>query len=105
MRVARILYVQAVLTALALCVLWQGVLVRQAGYRLERLRRDAEERQAEVEKYRAQVSKLKSPQRVVQLVEKLGLNLALPPVENGAATTQRREEDTDAEAPPEMAAD
>ncbi len=78
MNVVRILYVEAVLTALALCVVWQAAEVRKAGYRLEALRRERERRTAELQSYRAHVGKLKSPQRILHLVETLGLRLTEP---------------------------
>ena len=75
MNPVRIIYVLSVVTALALCLVWQTREVRQAGYRLEELRREAECRQTEVHVYQAHVSKLKTPQRILKLVESLGLPL------------------------------
>jgi len=89
MDVARILYVQLVITALALCLLWQGIVIRQTGYRLEKLHREAEELTAEIEKYQAQVSKLKGPQRVVRLVEELDLNLEQPTPDAAEAVVEQ----------------
>lgn len=75
MAIVRTIFVLCVVTALALCVVWQAREGRRAGYRLEELRREAECRQAEVHVYQAHVSKLKTPQRILKLVESLGLPL------------------------------
>jgi cell division protein FtsL len=75
MHTARVLYVLGILAALALWVLWQAALLKQAGYRVDRLQRQADECRAEIDKYKVQVSKLEGPQRVVPMVEKLKLKL------------------------------
>lgn len=75
MRLVHMFCIQAVITALALCVVWQGSLARRAGYRQEELRRKIELYAAEAHEYRAQTSKLRSPQRILYLVNYLALDL------------------------------
>ena len=77
MRTARLIYAEMILTGLALLVIWQVTEVRRAGYRLERIERRVEERAAQVQRYRAHVERLQSPQRVLPLVESLGIPLEL----------------------------
>ena len=84
MNIARVLYIQVLLTALGLCVIWQDTLVRQEGYRLERVGRDIENARTEVQKYKAQISKLRSPQRIVTLVRRLGLEVEQAPAAQDA---------------------
>jgi len=75
MRLIRILYIQAVLTGMALCVVWQGSLTRQAGYRQELLRRGIQSCEADAQDCKAEISKLKSPHRILYLVNYLALDL------------------------------
>jgi cell division protein FtsL len=75
MRIAKVFYIQAVLTALALCVVWQGSLARQTGYRQELLTRAIERYEAEVQEHSAQISRLSSPQRILYLINYLALDL------------------------------
>jgi hypothetical protein len=72
---ARLLYVLALVTALALALVWQSARVRQAGYRAAELRAQIAEQKAERAVHGAHLSKLRSPQRVVSLVRWLGLEL------------------------------
>jgi hypothetical protein len=65
-------------TALALAVVYQSAALRQAGYRLEEARRDIAEEKADYAVYEAQVCKLRSPQRILALAERLGLELERP---------------------------
>jgi len=75
MHLTRVAYVQAVLTGLALCAVWQAAEIRKLGYRLEELRRERDQTAAEAQLCRAHVEKLKSPQRILHLAETLGLHL------------------------------
>jgi hypothetical protein len=63
-------------TALALAVVWQNAALRQEGRRLESLRAELAEERAEQLTYRAHLSKLSSPQRILRLVQWLGLDLS-----------------------------
>lgn len=95
MRLSHVLYIQAVITALALTVVWQGSLARTAGYRQEALGRSIEVHAAEGQQYRAQVSRLTSPQRILYLVDALALGIehsGTPPdgrTANGPPTSDR----------------
>ncbi|NLW49461.1 MAG: hypothetical protein GXY85_01275 [Candidatus Brocadiaceae bacterium] len=78
-------------TALALGVVWQNARIRQVGYELSALNGRLAEQRAELAIHKAHLSKLKSPQRIVALVEWLGLDLQerpvpLPPRPDGAGT-------------------
>ena len=75
MRVAKVFYIQAVVTVLALCVVWQGALTRKTGYRQELITRAIERYEAEAQEYSAQISKLSSPQRILHLINYLALDL------------------------------
>ncbi len=77
---ARVVYITAVGTVLALALVLQSAAIRQSGYRLEELRAGIVEGQTENAIYRAHISKLKSPRRVMMLVEALGLGLEIRPV-------------------------
>lgn len=65
-------------TALALAVVRQSAILRQAGYRLEELRGDIAEEKAEYAVCEAHVCKLRSPKRILALAERLGLELERP---------------------------
>ena len=77
----RILWVLAVVTALALCVVWQGSEARRAGRRLEELTWDIEALKAEQQKGQERIDRLKSPQRIVSHARKLGLRPTETPAE------------------------
>ena len=72
----RLLCLLLLATALALAVVWQNAALRQAGRRLESLRAELAEERAEQLTYRAHLSKLSSPQRILRLVQWLGLDLS-----------------------------
>ena len=72
----RLLCLLLLATALALAVVWQNAALRQAGRRLESLRAELAEERAEQLTYRAHLSKLRSPQRILRLVQWLGLDLS-----------------------------
>ncbi|MFP4029098.1 MAG: hypothetical protein ACLFWL_15005 [Candidatus Brocadiia bacterium] len=77
-RAIRIVYVLGIIAALALCLAWQTKAVREAGYELEELKIAEEQMAGRIQTYEAQVEKLKSPQRISQLVNKLGLEVNPP---------------------------
>jgi hypothetical protein len=62
-------------TALALAVVHQSATLRRAGYRLEEVRREIAEEKADYAVHEAHVCKLRSPQRILALAERLGLDL------------------------------
>ena len=93
MHVIRVLSVQATVAALALCVVWQSSVARQSGYRLEELRREIASSEAEVHKYEAQLSKLKSPQRILSLLDQFGLDLLEPSGNAGESPARTGEPD------------
>jgi hypothetical protein len=71
-------------TALALAVVYQSTTLRRAGYRLEEVRREIAEEKADYAVHEAHVCKLRSPQRILALAERLGLNLERPTPEQSA---------------------
>jgi hypothetical protein len=71
-------YLMALATLLALCLVWQSASLRNVGYRIESLRRETAEQRDQAVAYRAQLSRLKSPRRILGLVDWLGLQLAEP---------------------------
>ena len=78
---ARVVYIALVATALALALVLQSAAIRESGYRLEDLRAEIAEVRTEHAVHLAHVSKLKSPRRVLSLVQTLGLGLQERPVE------------------------
>jgi len=78
---SRALYVLLIATALALAVVWQNTLQRQAGYRLQELDSEIAEQEAQQAVQKTHVSKLRNPQRIRQLASEYGLELRQPPVE------------------------
>lgn len=79
MHAVRIIFVKVVLAALALCIVWQSRAVRREGHRLEKIERRAETVERQIQRCEAHISKLKSPQRIMRLVNSLGFDLAHPP--------------------------
>ena len=77
---ARVVYITVVGTILALALVLQSAAIRESGYRLEELRAEIAEGQTENAMHLAHISKLKSPRRVLALVEALGLGLEERPV-------------------------
>jgi hypothetical protein len=67
-------------TGMALAVVHQNARIRQAGYDLSGLYGQIAEQRAELAIHKAHLSKLKSPQRILALVEWLGLDLRERPV-------------------------
>lgn len=74
----RVIFLQLVVASLALCVVWQSRMARWEGHRLEKIQRRVHEREGEIQRCRAHIGKLKSPQRIMQLVHALGLRLQHP---------------------------
>jgi cell division protein FtsL len=72
----RLLWVMLVVTALALCVVREGQVNRRAGRRLENLECQIETLTAQGHKLRAEISRLKSPDRISGGAKRLGLEQA-----------------------------
>ena len=89
MNVLRILWVEAIVTALALCLVWQARESVQAGYLLDARQRQVEACEAEVQALRAHVSKLQSPHRILMLVH--SLELPIEPLPAGRLVELRRQ--------------
>ena len=88
MKAIKILYILAVPTALALLVAWEGARIRAKGYELQRLNQHLEQARVRRQKYRAQINKLKSPGRILQLVREHGLPLLNEPMERPVRRTK-----------------
>jgi len=108
---ARLFYFLLLATALALAVVWQNAALRQAGRRLEALRSEVAGQRAEQLIYRAHLSKLRNPQRIVRLVQWLGLDLSerqVPPVPEPSrqlpTTARKAAADAGLSTPPSTAA-
>ena len=80
MKLARVTCVLAICTALAMAVVWQSKLVAGAGHELQSLRCVIRRERAVGEIYRLQVSQLRSPGRIVKLVDDLALGLVQEPL-------------------------
>jgi cell division protein FtsL len=74
----RVIFVEVVIAALALCTVWQSRVARREGHRLEELQQRVRRREERIQRCRAHISKLKSPQRIMRLVQSLGLRLQHP---------------------------
>lgn len=79
MHFVRVFLVLAVATCLALCVVWQGAELRGTGRRLEHLQREIETLKTDEQKYRAEIERLKGPQRIISAAVRLGLEQASAP--------------------------
>ena len=90
MKVAKILYIRAVPTGLALLVIWQGAVIRSRGYRLQDLKERCARERVRTKKYKAQINKLQSPMRVMHLVRKHQLDLKNAPVPPAPPTAENR---------------
>lgn len=75
MSAAKCIYVLAVATGLALLVIWQSTLVRSTGYDVARLEEAVRKEVSRKHKYKAQITKLKSPKRIFRLMQQLGIPL------------------------------
>ncbi len=78
MALLRIIFVLCILSALILCVAWQETRVRQESRRLQEMIAIQDTRTAEVEVLGAQVARLQSPQRIIQIVENMNVGLGRP---------------------------
>jgi cell division protein FtsL len=103
----RVIFLQVVVAFLALCVVWQSRMARWEGHRLEKLQRRVQEREEQIQRCRAHISKLKSPQRIMQLVQALGLRLEHPASAAETSTEPQDQAATEnaAEAAPQPAND
>jgi cell division protein FtsL len=96
---ARLAAVLVLATVLGLAVVHQNAHIRQAGYELSALNGRIAEQRAELAIHKAHLSKLKSPRRILALVDWLGLDLRERPVapaapqvaaaEDASRTTER----------------
>jgi len=84
MDLAKYFYVVSLSTFLALLVVWESTLIRERGYRLDRLNTEVQRSEARAQIYRAQLGKLKSPGRVVHLLKELQIDL-VPATERAPA--------------------
>ena len=80
MKLSRIICVLALSTTLALVVVWQSKLVARAGHDVQGLRGAFRREKAVGEIYRLQVTQLRSPRRIVKLVDELALELVQEPL-------------------------
>ncbi len=84
MALSRTIFVFSVVSAMVLCISWQETRVRHEGRRLQELNAMHASRTAQVLGLKAQVARLKSPQRIMLIVEALDIGLepprAVPPL-------------------------
>jgi cell division protein FtsL len=95
MTLGKFIYLLAVATAVALCVVRQNAALRATGYRVQDLREEVADQEGERATYQAHLSKLRNPQRIQSLVAWLGLDLC----ERSVATPVARTPDQDLNAP------
>ncbi|MGD2174323.1 MAG: hypothetical protein PVJ27_02885 [Candidatus Brocadiaceae bacterium] len=74
----KVLLMMVLSAAFALAVVWQSAAMREAGYRLQDLRSQIVEQRARRAVYLTHLSRLKSPRRIVALLDWLGLDLQEP---------------------------
>ncbi len=86
MPLTKFVYGMALATALALCVVWHNAGLRTLGYRLQDLREEIAEQEADRAIYLAHLSKLSNPQRIAGLIAWLGLDLGQHPVAHANPT-------------------
>ncbi len=79
MRESKSLYILALTTLLALLVVWESAAIRRKGYALQQISSNLKREQALQYLYRAQITKLSSPQRILRLVRRLELDLVQSP--------------------------
>ena len=98
---AKCVYVLAVATGLALLVIWQSTLVRSTGYQVAQLEEAVREEISRKHKYKAQITKLKSPKRIFRLMQQLGIPLVSgsSPERSNPAYEQEEEAGQSAPAP------
>jgi len=78
MDMPKLAYVLSVSTVLAVVAIWQSRLLMETGHRLRDIRGELQRQRAIGRLYSAQASKLRSPQRIVHLVNDLQLGLIHP---------------------------
>ncbi len=78
MQAIKIVFIQIVIASVGLCLLWQSRLVRRTGHRLDQIQKRATDIEAQIQRCEAHLSKLKSPQRILRLVQTLDLDLVHP---------------------------
>jgi len=72
----KLIYAMLIATTLALALVWQSAERRAAGYHLADLRSEIEEQKVLGATYRGHVSRLKNPMRIMELMERYGIELA-----------------------------
>jgi len=75
---AKSILVMLMAATLMLVVVWQKAERRRMSYRLDAIQREIVEHNARQGDLRAQISRLKSPERIRALVDRYGLNLHRP---------------------------
>ena len=83
----RVIYIIVVATTLAVAVVWQRGQQRDLGYRLEKLNSEVADQEEQRDTYRVHVSKLKSPQRILNIVKQYGLHLRASPTVPSVGTS------------------
>ncbi len=78
MALSRTVFALGIVSALILSVSWQESRVRYEERRLQELNAMLETRTSEVQRLQAQVARLKSPQRIMRLVDALDIGLRPP---------------------------
>jgi hypothetical protein len=98
---AKLLYFMLLATFLALAVVWENAALRRAGYRLGQLRAQVAEQRAEQIVNQAHLSKLRNPQRILDLVKWLGMDLCEQSVAQTAVAPEKASGQDDASTAPE----
>ncbi len=84
MALSRTVVAFSIVSAMVLCISWQETGVRYERRRLQELNAMHASRTAQVQRLNAQVARLKSPQRIMLIVEALDIGLepprAVPPL-------------------------
>ena len=75
---AKLFVIMLVAVAFALALVWQTTQRRQTAYRIDALSREIAEERINRARYRRNVTTLKSPLRLMTLVEQYNLNLERP---------------------------
>jgi len=75
---AKTIVVMLLATTLMLVVVWQKAERRRMSYRLDAIQREIVEHNAHQGDLRAQIARLKSPERIRALVDRYGLDLQRP---------------------------
>jgi len=98
---AKLLYFMLLATFLALAVVWENAALRRAGYRLGQLRAQVAEQRAEQIVNQAHLSKLRNPQRILDLVKWLGMDLCEQSVAQTTAAPEKASGQDDASTTPD----